>query len=319
MLILMLAAALELAAGHAPPVLQAQATSPAAGVTRLPVPGGTRGTNPFGLLLGARTLDARARVEVVRRLGARYCRPVDAVAADRPAAPCPECDAARDGGLRLVLTVRANGGGVLHPTTPPADLDAYRRGVAQWLDRYRPALLAVENEENSDLFYRGTPAQYLAELKAACAVAHERGIPCTNGGLVSALVVALVAEAYRGARGRAQVARGKALVAGYREAGADYVNFHWYVKDARALGDALAYLKSATGLEPISNEVGQTGTDDPALVAGLLQKIIEADLPLAVWFSVDTAPGRARALTDDRGTLRATGDAFQRTVRSLSR
>lgn len=326
------------------PMAPTQATTPAARVARLPSPGGAAGVNPFGLLLGARDLDARARVALARRLGAQYWRPVSAVAADHPNAPCPECDAAHDAGLRLVLSIRANGGGVLHPTTPPQDLEAYARGVAQLLDRHRPVLLVVENEENSDLFYRGSPAEYLTQLRSACAIAHARGIPCTNGGLVSSLVVALAAEHYREhwerkradaylrrtlgeaasamlqtAKGRAQLARGKALMAGYRTAGADYVNFHWYVRDPSTLADALAYLRSVTGLEPITNEVGQTGADDPALVTGVMRSILDAGLPLAVWFSIDTAPSRARALTDERGALRSTGEAFQRVTASLSR
>ncbi len=61
----------------------------------------------------------------------------------------------------------------------------------------RPALLVVENlvvenEENSSLFYIGSPETYAEQLRAACRAAHQEGVPCTNGGLVSSLVALLV-------------------------------------------------------------------------------------------------------------------------------
>ncbi len=82
-------------------------------------------------------------------------------------------------------------------TSPPRDLAAFQRTLGQVLDRYRPALLVVENEENSALFYDGTSEDYAAELKAACQVAHQKGIPRTDGGLVSTLVALVVYDHYR--------------------------------------------------------------------------------------------------------------------------
>ncbi|MEM2890123.1 MAG: hypothetical protein QW358_02105 [Candidatus Hadarchaeum sp.] len=43
-------------------------------------------------------------------------------------------------------------------------LAAYQRTLDQVLDKYRPVVLAVENEENSALFYTGTPQDYTAQL-----------------------------------------------------------------------------------------------------------------------------------------------------------
>ena len=37
-------------------------------------------------------------------------------------------------------------------------------------------------------------------------------------------------------KAREQIRKGKALLASYRAAGADYVNFHWFLADTRALG-----------------------------------------------------------------------------------
>ncbi|GBC79351.1 hypothetical protein HRbin09_00567 [bacterium HR09] len=272
-------------------------------------------------------------IDVAKTLGAVYLRPV-AVFLDEWKGTCLECDIALDAGLQLVLTVRANGRG--QATSPPDDLAAYQRTLGQVLDKYRPVVLVVENEENSGLFYTGTPEDYAAELTAACQVAHEKAIPCTNGGLVSTLVALLVYDHYRESgqqteaedfaarvftpeeqrqlnspRAQAQIDKGKALLASYRAAGANYVNFHWYIADTRALGEAVAYLKAQTGLVVMTNEIGQDN-DDPNQTTAVMGKVVELGLPIAVWFSVD-AP-KARALVNLDGSLRPTGQAFKRFI-----
>jgi hypothetical protein len=130
--------------------------------------------NPFGVMLTG-PMALALRIEVAQRLGAFYFRP-ESLFLDRWDGTCRPCDAALSAGLKLVLTVRANGGPAT-PTTPPSDLQAYRRTLSSVLARYRPAVIAVENEENSALFYTGTPEQYGAQLQAACEIAHQRGVP----------------------------------------------------------------------------------------------------------------------------------------------
>jgi len=247
-----------------------------------------------------------------------------------------ECDIALQAGLQLVLTTRNNGR--QQATSPPADLAAYQRTLSQVLDQYRPALLVVENEENSALFYTGTPEQYAAELTAACQVAHQKGIRCTNGGLVSTLVALLVYAHYlesgqtAAARNFAarvftpeeqqlldspqaqeQIRKGQALLAAYGTAGADYVNFHWYIADTLALGEAVAFLKAQTRLPAVTNEVGQQ-TDDPNQTTAVMGKVVELGLPIAVWFGLDGP--KARGLVNLDGSLRPTGQAFKRFIES---
>mgnify|MGYP000114960707 FL=1 len=272
-------------------------------------------------------------MRLAKELGAVYIRP-DSIFLDEWNGTCLECDLALKAGLKLVLTVRANGR--RQATSPPGDLAAYQRTLDQVLDRYRPAVLVVENEENSALFYTGTPEEYAAELEAACQVAHRKGVACANGGLVSTLVALLVYDSYMesgqkakaedfasrsltpeqrrllgSARHREQIGKGKALLASYRAAGADYVNFHWYIADPRALEEAVAYLRAQTGLPVITNEIGQHN-DDPDQTTTVMGKAMELGLPIAVWFSVD-AP-KARALVNPDGSLRSTGEAFQRFI-----
>jgi hypothetical protein len=238
--------------------------------------------------------------------------------------------------LELVLTVR-NTSEPREPARPPGDLEAYRRVVETVLRRYHPALLVVENEENSALFYAGSPEEYASQLQVACQAAHRRGVRCTNGGLVSRLAALLTYRHYRdagrateaeefarrvfpgqqkplvdSARAREQVDRGRRLLRTYRASGADFVNFHWYEADPRALGEVVEYLRAQTGLPALTNEVGQR-TDDPAQTVAVMDQVVASGLPVAVWFAMDGP--QARGLVEADGTLRPTGAAFQRFVR----
>lgn len=286
--------------------------------------------NPFGLMLGATRLSVDRRIDLTKKLGAVYFRP-NAVFVQNGRGVCQECEAASKANLKLVLTVR-NDGGAGVPSSPPSNLKVYKETIGRILDRYQPALLVVENEENSQLFYTGTPEQYVVELEAACEVAHRRNIPCTNGGPVSQLVALLVYNHYletgqkakaasfadrvlkpgrrrmvSSARAREQVEVGRALLGAYKTAGIDYLNFHWYVGDPGALQETTAYLRGQTGLPLITNEIGQHDLDAET-TRRLMSKVVELDLAIAVWFSVDAR--RARALMEPDGSLRSTGLAF---------
>ncbi len=288
--------------------------------------------NPFGLMLPSQLVRSPGGIQVAKTLGAVYFRPAS-IFLDQWNGTCPECDIALNAGLKLVLTVRNSGP---LPTPPPSDLAAYQRTLGTVLDKYHPVVLAVENEENSALFYTGTPEDYSAQLKAACQVAHQKGVPCTNGGLVSALVALLVYDHYvqtgqlakaqdfaartltpeqqrqlNSAKAREQIDKGKTLLQAYRTAGVDYVNFHWYIADTPALGEAVDFLRAQTGLPIITNEIGQF-TDDPNQTTAVMAKIVELGLPIAVWFGLDGP--QARGLVNLDGSLRPTGEAFKRFI-----
>lgn len=309
------------------------------------VPKPTPNGNPFGVMISAQGLDTNERIAAAKKLGAVYFRP-NSVFVTTWNGACADCTAATNAGLKLLLTVR-NNGGQQKPTTPPTDLNSYKKTIGSIVDALKPTILVIENEENSEtLFYTGTPQQYHQELKAACEVAHSKKIKCTNGGLVSSLVALLVADSYNKAgqkdkaveylnrtlgsklaqqfgtddpqrvfqnpKAKQQIEKGLALLSGYKAAGADYVNFHWYIADTPALGEAVDYLKKATGLPAMTNEVGQQKTEDPKQVTAVMQKIKDLGLPYAVWFSIDIPGyGQARGLVDGNGNLRPNGQAFK--------
>ncbi len=295
------------------------------------------GADPIGLMLAAPGLTQPQRIQLAHSLGAAYYRPASAIFLDRWSGRCAECTLATQAGLALVLSVSTGRTG-RSPARPPADLLAYRAQLANVLARVRPAVLSVENEENSRLFYAGTPEEYGVELRAACDVAHARGIRCTNGGLVSKLVALLVYDDFlRGGQAdrarafarrvftpaelgaldrplaREQLERGRRLVAEYRAAPVDYVNFHWYIADPAALGEAVAYLRRVTGKPVMTNEIGQQDLD-AGTVRALLSAVIELKLPIAVWYSIDSP--LARALMAPSGALRPAGEAFREFMRS---
>lgn len=298
------------------------------------VKAGNSTPNPFGVMISGS--NTQIKVQSAKTLGAVYYRPLS-VFIDKWNGSCGECDAAVQAGLKLLLTVR-NNGGQKQPTTPPTDLNSYKTTLSQIVEKYKPEVLVIENEENSQaLFYTGSSQQYLEELKAGCDVAHQKGIKCANGGIVSALVAALVANYYEetgntqkaseylkrtvggeksalisSAKAKEQIRRGKELVAGYKQAGADFMNFHWYIADTNALGEAATYLRTASDLPIMTNEVGQQKTMDPTQVTNVMKKIVDLGIPYAVWFSMDIQGyGGATSLTDPNGTLRPNGEAYK--------
>jgi len=267
--------------------------------------------NPFGVMIGAPLgMSLNTKMQAAKQLGVTYYRPTTAIFLDKWNGTCKECAAASRNGLRLILTIR-NGGGHGNPSTPPKDEKAYLQQVSEILDTHKPEVLVVENEENSmELFYTGTPQEYHRELKIACDLAHSKNSKCTNGGLVSSLVIGLVYDNYiqNGQLQKAEQFLDKALTS---EKLTEF-KFHWYSDSPEALAEAKVYIEQVTGLPAISNEIGQQKNVDPNQVTSLMNKVVELKIPIAVWYSVDTLThGQAKSLTDLNGTLRENGIAFQ--------
>lgn len=282
----------------------------------LPTPAAARS---IGVMLGGENwgtmTSVRERISAARELGVNLFRPWDITLADWPEGKA-DAEAFAKAGFRLILTVRNNGrsGTPPTPSTPPGDLEAYKARLRDVLETLRPEVVVIETELGSKSYFRGTAEAYGRQLRAAVEVGRECGVKVTNGGFGGKMLTALVHEDYLRRRLPAEadsfarractedqyrqlrepdepkklremIAFGEALLAQYRRAGIDYLNFHWYNDDPEALEETSAFLERHTGLQPMINEIGHS-QQNPNGVKALLAKIVELGLPYAVWYSV---------------------------------
>lgn len=112
---------------------------------------------------------------------------------------------------------------------------------------------------------------------------------------------------------RLRLQASETLIAGYRSTGIDYINFHWYQVDPATMGQAVTYLEHVTGLQAVTNEMGQFDTN-ASTMTGLLSETIALRMPYVIWFASDGQVGPAVGLADNDGTLRATGRLFKNFV-----
>lgn len=294
----------------------------------------------FGIMLIGSQMSPEKKVQIAKEMGVTFFRP-EAIRVNQWNGTCNICDTIIGNGLKLSASI-TNKGGAGEASAPPSDseMPEFKKKVEEILTKYPMDIVVVENEENSNLFYTGSPEAYGKELKVVCDIAHAKGLKCTNGGLVNKLNALLVYNNYKNqgknaeaddfanrvftaeekrilnsAQVKAQITRGEGLLAQYKSAGADYVNFHWYIADTKALEEVVSYLQEKTDLPAISNEVGQQKNEDPRQVTNTLQKLIDLKIPFVLWFSMDV-PGfaQARGLTEPDGTLRPNGLAFKEFV-----
>jgi len=266
-------------------------------------------------------------------------------------APCPACAVYGRSGLKLAVTVRNTSDPFSQePSPPPEDLTKFRASLTSLLVTMRPALVAIENEENSARFFAGGndwAHAYATELKAGCDVAHEHHVSCTNGGLTGEAAAALTwlgylehdqadracdfakrampLESLCAYHSAGQVSAAlkdrllgpaAALLNLYRSLPIDEINFHWFGPDSRAFAETAEYLAQVTGRPAITNEFGQRrNAADPKDVRPLLRAVIAENIPLAVWYSVDTT--ETESLFGKDGRLRPTGWEFQRQLAGL--
>lgn len=199
---------------------------------------------------------------------------------------------------------------------------------------------------------KDTVERYAEQLAAACQVAHKLDYRCANGGL-SAHAAALLTwadyvklgrtdaacdfakrafytrwSATEGERfckvtsldtipsePRKELANYKRLIDMYRRSKIDFMNFHWYGRDAKAFGEVVKYLKKATGKSVISNEIGLNTWDESVeSVREHLALIDKLNLPIAVWQS--STGGNSATFLDDDGDSRPLGMELGRYLRA---
>ena len=164
-------------------------------------------------------------------------------------------------GFKIILNINyrvpRSATGEKQPVPFPTDLEAYSKTFTSILDKYKPELVVVENEEDNPFYHSGTADDYINELKTAISICHSKGLKVTNGGLTEREMMLIVfddlmsngktQEAYDFAN-RAMPQQylsklnnykklpvvqraltfGKAVIQAYKILDLDYVNFHWY-------------------------------------------------------------------------------------------
>jgi hypothetical protein len=301
--------------------------------------------NPYGLSLPQGSLpDATFWSLVKQGLSVPIFEPptqTTAALAANPAA-CTACDAAVAQGLGLVVVV-ANGG-------PPASLADYATTVGAVAERYKGTLAAVviEDEPTAAATWSGTPAQYLAELAAACAAVHAHGARCASGGIDSTSMLIVTAGAYLQMGFSAEalrilqaasdnpaipavatdqdvqtflasqagvIAAAREILAGLPAAGADYANFHWYESDEDTFDETIALVRHLSGCNAeMSDALGMR--DASAAEASF--KLNDAEvfgLVVAVW--VSPAPGATGSVLDATGAQTPVGQALAAAAKGL--
>jgi len=281
--------------------------------------------NPFGAM-GCGT-------ECAAQLDVRFYRPFAVLLQDTTTSP--DATQFADAGYRLVLTVKNNTD--RQASVFPSNLGDYRSRIGQVIDHYRSSLavLAIENEERSMPMFNGTYQQYRQMLTVACEEAHARGVKCTNGGLLSQDIVFWVyerlveegrqeeANQYWDSAAREGLPKDQAAamasqvqpwIQNAAAAGADYFNFHAYYNDGRGLAIAADALRRYTGLPVIVNEMG-VRINDPAVARSLCEGVLQAQLPIAIWYTSQTRPF-GTALVNPNRSLNALGEAIASCIRS---
>jgi hypothetical protein len=304
--------------------------------------------NPFGIDLEEPPLAGVPYWSVVTQdLHAPFYRP-SPIFLDQGGA-CPNCEGAVLRGLPLVLGVRANGGPTT-PTSPPADPAKYQADLGSVLDAYPGAIAAVviEDEVDTPARWSGTVDQYLAELAAGCAAAHQRGVRCTDSGVSSTNMLFLMADYYE-SEGSPTLALGvlaaagdnpevvaafpawppagdaevmaalaarkpaldgaKALIAGARGAGVDLADFHFFESDLDTFDLAVAYMRNRSGCNTVMTGAFGLRAEDELAASRVLSDAHEFGLGLAVWAS--RAGGGEALVVDASGAMMANGTAFQ--------
>jgi len=236
------------------------------------------------------------------------------------------------------------------PKSFTKDMVTYRKKLGQILDKYKPEVAVIENEETNKTYHTGPMSAYINELSNAVTVAHAKGVKVTNGGIHPQAVCYFVWKDYmdRGMTAEADSwmnltfnssmkysaehpeannstqfywRQVDTLLNAYTTLNIDYVNMHIYepINDVGngkntipgCIATMASYIKRRTGKPAMSNECGQRNTT-PSLVTSMLQAFTTGSYPYAIWFSGDGE--NTKALTEKNGVLRSNGVAYKNFV-----
>lgn len=215
----------------------------------------------FGVMVSktdGKLIAPEKQVQVAKALGVRYMRARVDIQAWNGSNPAYDAYAAA--GLKVLLNINygvpRNALGEHDPIPFPTDMNAYSKVVNSVLDKYKPEVVVVENEEDNPFYHSGSAEDYINLLKTAIQIAHLKGLKVTNGGITVREVCLIIYDdlVQRGEKQKAmdfinkavppaflkrlnnldnpqfarQIEFGRKILAAYKTLDLDYVNFHWY-------------------------------------------------------------------------------------------
>ncbi len=283
--------------------------------------------NPWGIMAPKSTSVPVSVIASIKESSVTYLRPGDVWVDEwiKTGGKCDECFKLRNAGIATILKPRNSGKAnpkCIAASQPPKDLGAYQKAVGDILEKYRPAMIAIENEEDGGIYYSNAPdapKEYAKQLSVACEEAQKRNMRCTNGGLTqeSAVILtwfqyvslgqnakacdyakralakgdAAAAEKYCKVKSskelpekfRKPVEKARTMVQTYRHSPIDYVNLHWSGGNVSAFKETVDFLRLATSKPVISNELSWGENGKAEDGTALMNAVKEKGMAYAVW------------------------------------
>jgi hypothetical protein len=158
----------------------------------------------------------------------------------------------------------------------------------------KPDVVSINNEEGHREYWKGTPYDYLIWFEACVKVAHNNGVPISNGGITHGIVYSLRKwYADRGLQDSVDFVNEKfllggsttsyiqeqldwyePLLAGFAASEMDYVNLHWYEyprqqtqlnETSKLLPLLINMIRVRTGKDVLTTETGTHNYHIPLL------------------------------------------------------
>jgi hypothetical protein len=242
----------------------------------------------FGIMIAkseGQQIPPERQVKIARDLGVHYIRArIDIQGWDGSE---PSYNAYASAGFKVLLNVNygvpRNAAGEHAPVPFPTDMNAYSKTLNSVLDKYKPEVVVIENEEDNPNYHQGSADDYINELKTGIQVAHSKGLKVTNGGITVREICLIIYDdlVQSGQKDKAmefarkafpqnfanrlgnggdltrnpqigrQVEFGRKIIAAYKNLDLDYVNFHWY-EPVQARGKNID--KSSVSFDPATFE-----------------------------------------------------------------
>jgi hypothetical protein len=253
-------------------------------------------------------------------------------------------------GYHIILNINehlqpAKGG---NPLPFTKDTVAYKKKLAAVLNKYKPEVVVIENEETNQIYHYGSMVDYINMLKAATTVAHARGIKISDGGIHPRAICYFIWQRYTQNSRIVQATtwmdstmdmqmqyaakhpektdntiriywnRVDTLLNAFKDMNIDYVNLHiyeainnvgtGYITIPGCITTMAQYVRQRTGKPVMSNECGQHNSY-PTCVTTMMQAFVDGVYKYAIWYNGEG--NHAVALINSDGTLRSNGEAFK--------